>query len=289
MLTATTLAGAVAIALYLIATRLVARGLLASADSILPHDPALSAANDEHASRRRTALFAGILSAGGIIGHGLMTYGLLLSGQGLQLDLLTALVVLLLIATLFVAASSFVIPVGSLLLYTLPGSAIAIALRLLLPYDAEPIRSLPTPLILHILFALIAYGILIMGATQSIIVGYQESRLRRRDHNALLATLPPMETMERLLFAMIWLGFAVLTIAIVTGFLYLEDLFAQRVVHHTVLASMSWLVYATLLTGRYLFGWRGTIAVRFTMVAFVLLLLAYLGSKFVIEVLLVEP
>lgn len=284
MLTLTTLTGAIAIALYLVATRLLARTLLPGADAGPP--PMQAAAVTE----RRPGLLAkvaGMLCAAGLTGHALMTYGLLLSGQGLQLDLLTVLVLLLFIATLFVAASCMVIPVGSLLVYALPASAIAILLRILLPFNAEPIDSLSGPLIAHIVLALVAYGILIMAATQSVVVGYQEKRLRRRDRSALLATLPPMETMERLLFGMLWIGFLILSLAIGTGFAFLDDLFAQHVAHHTVLACLSWLVYAVLLSGRYLFGWRGTIAVRFTLVAFVLLVLAYLGSKFVIEVLLV--
>lgn len=285
MLTATTYAGAAAIAFYLIATRLVARGLVAGPAAVFPPSQA-AAANDAESTRTTPAMLAGVLCAGGILGHGLMTYGLLLSDQGLQLDLLTVIVLLLLIATGFVAVACMVVPVGSLLVYALPASAIAIALRLFVPVSSEPIDSLSGPLVAHILFALVAYGILIMGATQSVVVGYQESRLRRRDKSALLATLPPMETMERLLFGMLWTGFGVLTVAIGTGFIFLDDLFGQRVVHHTVLACLSWLVYATLLTGRYFFGWRGSIAVRFTLVAFVLLLLAYLGSKFVIEILL---
>jgi ABC-type uncharacterized transport system permease subunit len=77
-----------------------------------------------------------------------------------------------------------------------------------------------------------------------------------------------------------------LTLAILSGFLFLDDLFAQRVVHHTVLAIASWFVYATLLVGRQLLGWRGSTAVRWTLIAFSLLVLGYFGSKFVIEILL---
>jgi ABC-type uncharacterized transport system permease subunit len=98
--------------------------------------------------------------------------------------------------------------------------------------------------------------------------------------------LPPLQTMEALLFNLLWAGIAVLTLAIGSGFLFLEDMFAQRVVHHTVLAIASWCVYAALLAGRQVFGWRGSTAVRWTLIAFLLLVLGYFGSKFVIEILL---
>ena len=70
------------------------------------------------------------------------------------------------------------------------------------------------------------------------------------------------------------------------GFLYLDDLFAQHVVHHTVLSSLSWAIYGGLLAGRLWLGWRGASAVRWTIIAFTFLLLGYFGSKFVLEMLL---
>ena len=141
-------------------------------------------------------------------------------------------------------------------------------------------------LAVHVLVSVLAYSILLMAALQSILVGVAERNIRARSHILMLRILPPLETMEHLLFVMLWVGFAGLTIAIASGFFYLEDMFAQHVVHHTVLSSASWFVYVVLLTGRVAFGWRGTAAVRWTLAAFALLLLGYFGSKFVLEVLL---
>ena len=92
--------------------------------------------------------------------------------------------------------------------------------------------------------------------------------------------------MERLLIAMLWIGTALLTLAILTGLLFLDDMFAQRVTHHTVLTTLSWCVYAGFLLGHHIFGWRGVSAVRWNLSAFGLLLLGYVGSKFVLEYLL---
>lgn len=231
----------------------------------------------------RWVLLIGVLA---VIGHGAMTGISLFADGGLNLDLVRVLVLLLFVATLFVMVSSFFAPVSNLLLIAFPCSALVVVLYGLGSPPQTTHVSLSAPLISHILFAIVAYGILLMATGQSLLLAYQERRLKARDTTGLLQVLPPLETMERLLFAMLWLGIGVLTLAIVTGFGYLDNMFDQRVVHHTVLACLSWLVYAVLLAGRHLFGWRGTTAVRFALVAFVLLVLAYLGSKFVIEVLL---
>ena len=85
---------------------------------------------------------------------------------------------------------------------------------------------------------------------------------------------------------MIGLGFILLTLALITGFMFLQDMFAQRMVHKTILSIVAWLVFSTLLWGRFRSGWRGQKALIWTLVGFVVLMLAYFGSKFVIEVVL---
>ena len=95
--------------------------------------------------------------------------------------------------------------------------------------------------------------------------------------------------MEYLLFRLIWTGEVLLALAILTGALFLENMFAQHLAHKTVLSIVAWLVFAVLLWGKHRLGWRGTTAVRWTLTGFGLLILAYLGSKFVLEVLLQRP
>jgi len=129
-------------------------------------------------------------------------------------------------------------------------------------------------------------ALLALAACQAIALAVQERLIKRHRARALLSILPPLETMESLLFQQIWAGFVLLTLSITSGFLFLTNLFAQRVVHHTVLASASWLIYLMLLIGRHAFGWRGSTATRWTLTGFVLLVLAYFGSKFVLEILL---
>jgi ABC-type uncharacterized transport system permease subunit len=92
--------------------------------------------------------------------------------------------------------------------------------------------------------------------------------------------------METLLFSLLWTGLAVLSVAIASGFAFLDNMFAQHVAHHTILSSLSWVMYVVLLAGHKLLGWRGVSAVRWTLIAFALLVLGYFGSKFVLEILL---
>jgi ABC-type uncharacterized transport system permease subunit len=92
--------------------------------------------------------------------------------------------------------------------------------------------------------------------------------------------------METMLFELLWAGVILLTVAIASGFLFLEDIFAQHLVHKTVLTLVAWVIYSTLLWGRYQLGWRSQTAVRFTLGGFALLMLAFFGSKLVLELIL---
>jgi len=95
-----------------------------------------------------------------------------------------------------------------------------------------------------------------------------------------------LQTMEALLFQMLAAGFVMQSLSLATGFMFVEDLFAQHLVHKTVLSILAWFVFAILLWGRWRYGWRGKTAIRWTLGGFVSLLLAYLGSKMVLELVL---
>ena len=98
--------------------------------------------------------------------------------------------------------------------------------------------------------------------------------------------MPPLTTMESLLFDAIIIGFVCLSVSLVSGMVFLEDMFAQHLAHKTVLSIIAWLVFAILLTGRWMVGWRGRTAIRWTLGGFISLMLAYFGSKFVLELIL---
>lgn len=104
--------------------------------------------------------------------------------------------------------------------------------------------------------------------------------------SGFIQLLPPLQTMETLLFEMIWAGLILLSISIVSGLIFLDNIFAQHLVHKSVLSISAWLTFAVLLWGRHQSGWRGITAIRGTLIGFALLLLAYFGSKLVLEIIL---
>jgi ABC-type uncharacterized transport system permease subunit len=111
-------------------------------------------------------------------------------------------------------------------------------------------------------------------------------RLRHRQPGGFLRGIPPLTTMEALLFQMIGAGFVLLTITLVSGLFFLEDFFAQHLVHKVTLSFVAWGVFGVLLWGRWRFGWRGRTAIRWTLSGFAFLVLAYFGSKLVLELIL---
>ena len=141
-------------------------------------------------------------------------------------------------------------------------------------------------LLLHAWLALLAYATLAVAALIAVFLWAQERALRRREFHRWLRALPPLTELEMLLFRTIGVGFVLLTGTLLTGMLFVDDLLAQHLVHKTVLSVLSWLAFGALLLGRWRLGWRGRTAVRWTLAAMALLVLAFFGSKFVLELVL---
>lgn len=139
---------------------------------------------------------------------------------------------------------------------------------------------------LHAWLALLAYATLAVAALLAIMLWLQERALRRREFHRWLRALPPLVELETLLFRTISAGFVLLSATLLTGILFVENLLAQHLVHKTVLSLLSWLTFGALLVGRWRYGWRGATAVRWTLAAMMLLVLAFFGSKFMLELVL---
>ncbi len=142
------------------------------------------------------------------------------------------------------------------------------------------------PLAVHVVLAMGSAGMFAIAAVLVVLLALQDSALRSGRTGGWLATLPPVESLERALFSVIATGMAALTVAILAGLIFVTDLFAQHLVHKTVLALAAWAIFACLLFGRWRYGWRGRKAARYTIAGFVVLAVAYFGSKFVLEILL---
>lgn len=125
-----------------------------------------------------------------------------------------------------------------------------------------------------------------IAVLQSLLLLLQNRQLKTRKPAGIIRTFPPLQTMESLLFGFLWAGWLSLSLSLVSGWLFLQDLFAQHLAHKTLLACVAWVVFGVLLWGRHQLGWRGGKAIRWTQAGFLLLMLAYFGSKWVREFIL---
>lgn len=261
--------GTLAIVLYLSAT-----GLLAMRLAGYTRMPSLG---------RRSVLWVGLIA---VLLHGGALYPLMKSSSGLNLGFFNAASLIGLLTALLLVIVSVRRPLENLGLVILPFAALTIALMFAYQGQSSLLIHGGWQLELHVVLSLVAYSLLGMAAVQSILLAIQDRKLKNRHPGGLIRALPPLQLMESLLFQMISVGFAVLTLALLTGFFFLEDIFAQHLVHKTVLSIIAWGVFAVLLWGRWKFGWRGRIALKWTLGGFLFLLLAYFGSKFVLELVL---
>jgi ABC-type uncharacterized transport system permease subunit len=168
----------------------------------------------------------------------------------------------------------------------LPVAGIA-ALAALMP---EPVSQREEPLSwtihAHVVMSVLAYSLLSLGAALAVLFLLRDRSLRRRELFGWTRILPPLESLEQALFTAIGSGFALLTLAVFSGLIFVEDIFAQHLVHKSVLSIVAWCVFAVLLAGRWRLGWRGRQAVHWALAGYGLLALAYFGSRIVLEFIL---
>lgn len=195
-----------------------------------------------------------------------------------------ALVALFIVLLLLFAALDK--PVEKLGIAIFPLSAILLTLDMILPDRPHQLGTHNWQMSLHILSSIVAFSLLNIGAIQAVLLAIQDQQLRSHHPKRLILALPPLQAMETLLFQMLAAGLFFLSVSLVTGFIFIEDLFAQHLVHKTVLAIFAWIIFSALLFGRLRYGWRGNVAIQWTLIGFVLLLLAYFGSKLVLELIL---
>lgn len=143
-----------------------------------------------------------------------------------------------------------------------------------------------SPAVGHILLALLASGFLTLATLQALVLAFQNYQLKHKHATGIVRLLPPLQTMESLMFELLWIGQVMLTLLIVSGLLILQDIFAQQQAHTLAFSILAWIVYAILLWGRHRLGWRGNTAIRWVLGGFAILLLAYMGTQLVYQVIL---
>lgn len=228
----------------------------------------------------RAAILVALLLQGAGIYVGLFGAG------GMRFSFSFALSLMLWLAVLIYWLESFRARMDGLQPMVLPLAAISAALPAIYPQLRVVAHADAWGFKLHFLTAMLAYSLFTLSALHAVFMGFAERKLHQRALTKSLSSLPPILTMEALLFRIIVVAFALLTVALGSGVLFSESLFGKAVMidHKTLFAFASWGIFAALLVGRHAYGWRGRIALRWTLAGFTVLLLAYIGSRFVAEV-----
>ena len=230
-------------------------------------------------------LFIG-LAVAAMLCHAGVVWLSVLAGEGVELGFYKVSALFFLVINLICLVLLIRRPLQNLLVMLFPLSALAVIVSTYAP-ETAPIRTdLPTGILVHIGSSILAYAVLTLAAAQAGLLAAQDHQLKHRHTRGLVQILPPLQLMETMLFELLWVGEILLSVAILSGFVFLDDIFAQHLVHKTVLTLGAWLLLAVLLWGHYQLGWRSTTAVRLTLTGFALLVLGYFGSKLVLELVL---
>jgi len=235
------------------------------------------------AGRPRSGLFLLVVAA--LVLHMLVLLQKFIGSEGLNFGIFNAISLLAWLIALLLLVAMLSRPVENLGIIVFPLAALAMGLDY--NFTTEHfVDSDNFTLKLHILISILSYSVFTIAAIQAVLLAIQDQHLHNKHPGGFIRALPPLQTMEALLFQMLVVGFILQSLSLLSGFAFLEDMFAQHLVHKTVLSLMAWGIFAVLLWGRWKFGWRGKMAIRSTLGGFVLLLLAYVGSKLVLEVMI---
>lgn len=233
-----------------------------------------------HSKPKKYIILAGAVA---ILLHAFVLSHQIVTDDGFNLGLFNTISASMLIISALSLTAFSVRPLELLLMIILPVSASSFLLAWM--YPATHLLPLDSPfgLGIHIFISIIAYSLMLLAALHAIFLSIQNRHLHNHQPGGLVRLLPPLQEMEKLLFEIILVGFILLSVALASGFIFLENLFEQHLVHKTILSMLAWLLYASLLLGHWILGWRGRRAVRWTIGGFICLMLAYIGSKIALE------
>ncbi|MDQ3025011.1 MAG: cytochrome c biogenesis protein CcsA [Pseudomonadota bacterium] len=221
--------------------------------------------------------------------HAMLLYRRVVLPDGLDLGVANAISLLVWLTVLIYWLASLAFNgLASILGLIAPVALLAVLLQAVIPtqhivtYGGDPLFAL------HFVIAMLAYSLFIVATVHALVMLAEEKWLHRGVLPPFLKSLPPLLEMEALLFRILLAAFVLLTFTLVSGVFFSEQLFGKRLTfsHKTVFAIISWLIFGGLLAGHHFRGWRGRTAVRWTLAGFTALLLAYIGSKVVLEIIL---
>lgn len=245
-------------------------------------DGNLGASSRGRLALMRAALLVGLLSHGAALGYALF------GGEGLNIGFshaVSLIIWLVMLAYTLIGFDNQLLKIVAL--YLAPIAACAALLPMLLPAH-RVVNYADWAFKLHFVVAILAYALYTVATLHALLMLLLEQRLHEGNLPPVLQGLPPLLRLEKLLFQLLGVAFLLLTATLVTGIFFSENLFGKpfQVTYKTVFAAFSWVIFGGMLFGHWKFGWRGKLAVRWTLIGFVLLLLSYVGSKFVLEIIL---
>lgn len=237
-----------------------------------------------HQAEPSRGIFLG-LSTLALCLHGFSVYTRIDTADGFDFGFFRVASLIFWVINITVVISSLKLPVRPLLpaLFAMAAVSIACSLFLDSPYT---LQHFGYPMAVHILLSILAYSVLTIAAMQALALAAQDRLLKARQLQKAMAFLPPLQTMESLLFEMVWAGTVLLALSIASGLLFIDNILAQHLAHKMFFSLAALIVYGVLLWGRYKHGWRGKRAIRWTLGGFAALMLAYFGTKLVLEFLL---
>lgn len=230
----------------------------------------------------RLLLFVPLLAHAYLLGEVVFPVAGMSLGFGSSLSAIAGL------TALFYGIAVWYYPLAGMQSMVLLFAAFGLLMQWIMP-TATVIPAAGQPLFrLHMLMAFMAYGLFTIAALHAVLISFAEKHLHKPAPSRMMASLPPLLTLENLLFRMVEGGFLILSLTLFSGVFFSESIYGHAfpLTHMTVFGIASWLIYAALLTGRKIYGWRGKTAIFWTLAGFVSLLLAFVGVKFVLQVLL---
>ena len=209
-------------------------------------------------------------------------------GEGIRIGFSTSISAVAALTVLTYAGAAWRYHLGGVQGFVLAFAAAAVAIEAISPVPHTAAHSSLPIFKLHLAMAFAAYALFTIAALHALLIALAEKHLHKAVPPAVVAGLPPLLTLEKLLFRMVQAGFFLLTLTLLSGALFSEEIFGHPAPfnHKTVFGLISWLIFAALLLGRRIYGWRGRTAIYWTLTGFISLMLAYVGVKFVVEVLL---
>jgi ABC-type uncharacterized transport system permease subunit len=250
------------------------------------------ASQDTHLAKpaitKRTSAHKRPLLLAALIIHASALWQIMFAGETMQFSFAIALSCMIWLALVVYWLESQFRPLDGLLLLGLPAATVCALLPIFVTEEHVLVNADTIAFRIHFLVAMLSYSLFTLAALHALLMAGLEHSLHRGKLPTFLTSLPPLMTMDRLLFRMLHIAFALLTLTLLSGIFFSEVLFGKALTlnHKTIFAFISWFIFACLLAGRHLRGWRGQIALRWTLSGFAVLLLAYIGTRFVLEVLL---